>query len=392
MRRLGLSDAELRAYHRGLVTTHERRIRVAVYDLDGSVLTHLTPEILDGQVMVDATAGLDQPTRILDLSFLDPSRSVHFEPKSPGDAPLHRSRVVQVIDSRRMPELDDWVDCEVFTGIVWDFDRQGAEVSLVAHGMERQGLGQKWKPVTYAKHRKKTDVIKDILANFGESYVGGIPDLDARMPERMTITRMDSPWPRAKRLALSMDRQLFYPGAGRPVLRRLPSRPVFTFRDDRHLLSEVKIDRDPEGVFNTFVAVGAKGKGAKHRPQAVSTLPTDHPLSAQSLARNNVPLRLVKREENRQVKNAAEAKARADRMKADGSRVLVNYSFDSIPIPHLDENDLVRVVTDQGAFVIRMDKWTLPLGYDGAPAMTIGDVRRTTAVRHRHGMRWAAHG
>lgn len=385
MRRLGLSDADLRAFHRGLVDTHERRIHVIVSDLDGNILTHLTPDVLDGQVMVDTTGEADQPTRILDLLFLDPSRSVHFEPAAPGDAPLHRSRVIQVVDSRRVPELADWIDVVVFTGVVWDFDRQGAEVTLVAHGMERQALGQAWKPVTYAKHRKKTAVIKDILAATGENALAGIPDLSARMPERMTIARMDSPWPRAKRLSASMDRQLFYPGNGRPVMRRLPSRPVFTFRDDRHLLSEVKIDRDPEGVFNTFVAVGSKAKGSKHRPQAVATLPPAHPLSPQSLARSGEPLRLVKREENRQIKSDTEAKARAERMADAGSRVLVNYSFDSIPIPHLDENDLVRVVTSQGTFLIRMEKWSLPLGFEGAPPMTVGDVRRTTGRRHRTG-------
>lgn len=390
MRRLGLSDADLRTFHRGLVQTHERRIRVAVYDLDGNVLTHLTPDVLDGQVMVDATGGPDQPTRILDLSFLDPSRSIHFEPASAGDAPLHRSRVIQVIDSRRVPDLEDWIDVEVFTGIVWDFDRQGAEVTLVAHGMERQALGQAWKPATYKKHRKKTEVIKEILAAAGEPALGGIPDLAARMPERMTVARMDSPWPRAKRLAASMDRQLFYPGPGKPVLRRLPSRPVFTFRDDRHLLTEVKIDRDPEGVFNTFVAVGSKKKGGKHRPQAVATLPPSHPLNPRpvtGIGRNGKELRLVNREENRQIKSNAEARARANRMADAGARVLVNYSFDSIPIPHLDENDLVRVVTEQGTFLIRMEKWSLPLGFEGAPPMTVGDVRRTTRPRHKRGNR-----
>ena len=381
MRRLGLSDAELRAYHRGLYSTHERRIHVAVYDLDGNLLTHLTPDVLDGQVIVDTTGGPDTPTRILDLRFLDPTRSVHFEPASPGDAPLHRSRVVEVTDSRRMPELEDWVDCEVFTGIVWDFDREGAEISLVAHGMERQALGQAWTPVTYRKHRKKTEVLKDILGNAGETALGGIPDLSARLPERVTITRMDSLWPRARRLASSMDRQLFYPGLGRPIMRKVPSRPVFTFRDDRHLLSPVKIDRNPDGIHNTFVSVGAKAKGAKKRPRAVETLPPAHPLSPQSLARNGVPLRLVQREENRQVKNKAEAKARAERMREEGSRVLVTYSFDCIPVPHLDELDMVKVVTEDGTFRVRMEQWTLPLGCDGAPVMTVGDVRRTTAAR-----------
>lgn len=382
MQRLGLSDAELRIFHRTLTKTHERRIHVEVLDLDGNTLTYLTPEAVDGQVMVDTTAGPEAPTRILDLTFVDPSRSVHFEPDSPGDAPLHRKRMIKIIDARRVPELEDWIEVEVFTGVVWDFDREGAMVTLVAHGMERQALGQKWKPITYKRRTKKTDAIKDLLADAGENRLGGIPDLDARMPERMTVARMDTIWPRAKRLGTSMDRQLFYPGTGQPVLRRIPSRPVFTFTE-AHLLSDVLIDRDPDGVFNTFISVGAKAKGAKKRPMAIESLPPAHPLSAQSLARNDVPLRLVQREENRQVKNGEEARARAERMRDEGSRVLVTYQFDCLPIPHLDENDLIRVRTDEGAFRIRMEKWTLPLGWEGAPAMTVGDVRRTTKARRR---------
>ncbi len=382
MQRLGLDDDELRLYHRTLATTHERKIHVEVTDLDGTTLTYLTPDILDGQVIVDTTTGPETPTRILDMTFLDPSRAVHFEPESPGDAPLHRSRLIKITDARRVPALEDWIECEVFTGVVWDFDRQGAVVTLVAHGLERQALGNKWKPVTYHKHTKKTDALKDLLRAAGESHLGGIPDLGARMPERMTVARMDPIWPRAVRLSKSMDRQLFYPGTGRPVLRRVPSRPVFTF-NDRHLLTDVLIDRDPEGVFNTFVAVGTKAKGAKGRPTAVETLPAAHPLSPQSLARNDEPLRLVQREENRQIKNKAEAEARAKRMRDVGSQTLVSYQFDCLPVPHLDENDLVRVVTDQGTFRVRMEKWTLPLGWEGAPAMTVGYTRRTTKARRR---------
>lgn len=383
MQRLGLSDADLRTFHRALTRTHERCIHVEVLDLDGNTLTYLTPTFVDGQVMVDTTVGGDAPTRILDMQFVDPTRSVHFEPDSPGDAPLHRKRMIKVIDARRVPELGDWIEVEVFTGVVWDFDREGALVTLVAHGMERQALGQKWTPVTFKRRTKKTDAIKSLLGAAGEDRLGGIPDLDVRMPERLTIARMDTIWPRAKRLGSSMDRQLFYPGTGRPVLRRIPSRPVFTFTE-KHLLSDVLIDRDPEGVFNTFVAVGAKAKGAKKRPMAVDELPRNHPLSSYpetGIGRNGARLRLVKREENRQIKSKAEAQKRAERMRDEGSRVLVSYQFDSLPIPHLDENDLVRVVTDDGTFRVRMEKWTLPLGCEGAPVMTVGDVRRTTARR-----------
>ncbi len=370
----GLNHTEYRAWLRTLVTPgHARRILVEVLDLDGDLLSHLDAEVLDGQVTVDVSR---EPTRILEMTFLDASRSIQFEPDSPGDAPLHRKRMIRVIDARYVAELDLWVECEVFTGPIWKFDREGAVVSITGHGKELQAMGNKWKPVTYGKKVKKTYVIKDLMAETGETALA-VPDLPATMPERLTVTRMDTIWPRAKKVAASMDRQLFYDGRGVLVMRRLPSRPVFTF-DERHLLTEVSIERDPEGVFNVFETIGAKPKGSKRRVRAIEKLPAGHPLSTRSLGRNGQPHYLVKREENRQIKTLAEARARAERMRDDASKVIVNYTYDCVPIPHLDENDLVRVITDEGTLHLRMTRWSFPLGWDGAPPMSVGVIKRTT--------------
>ena len=379
----GLTHTEYRAYLRCLRSTHERRIIVEVLNLDGDLLSHITPEVLDGQVMVDVT---QDPTRILDMTFLDPTRSIQFEPDSPGDAPLHRKRMIRVTYSVRVPDLERWVDCEVFTGPIWDFDRNGAVVSIVGHGKERQAMGNKWKPVTYKKKERKTGVIKDLMAETGETALA-VPNMPATMPERLTVTRMDTIWPRVKKIARSMDRQLFYDGRGVLIMRRVPSRPVFTFAAGRDLLTDVQINRDPEGVFNIFEVVGAKPKGSKKRVRVVEKLPGQHPLSTQSLARNGEPHFLAKREENRQIKTLAEARKRAERMRDDASKVIVEYAFDSIPFPHLDENDLVRVICDEGTLQVRMARFSIPLGWEGAPPMTVGYVKRTM---RRHNRRYGA--
>lgn len=378
MDRMGLTHSELRAYHRTLVTPgHLRRILVEVLNMDGELLSRLTPDVVDGQLTVDVKR---TPTRIATLSFLDESRSVHFEPDSPGDAPLHRKRQVRIIDARYVEALGEWVECEVITGPIWDFDRTGALVTLTIDGGERKAMGAKWKPQTFGKKQPKTDVIHSLLSDAGEARLGGIPNLGATMPERLTVLRMDPIWPRCRKLAESMDRQLFYNGSGAPVLRRLPARPLFTF-DERHLLGDVTIDRNPEGVFNTFVVVGAKPKGSKRRVRAVESLPNAHPLSSAALGANGERHYLVKQEENRQIKTRAEARARAERLRDDASKVIVDYSFDTIPVPHLQENDLVKVVTDGGTLRLRMRAWTLPFGYEGAPAMSVGSVKRTTTSR-----------
>lgn len=383
MQSMGLNFDELRAYNRGIAVSHERRILVAVTNLNGRLVTSLRPfEVLDGQLVVDSTVE-DAPTHAVELKILDRTRSLQIEADTPGGAPLHRKYMLKVVDSRYIAELGRWVDCEVFTGPLWDCDRNGAEVSLVAHGLERQAMGQKWDAKTYRRKQwTRTDAIKDLLRAAGEAVLSGIPNLDAKVAERLTVSRMDMIWPPVKKLAKSMDRQIFYPGTGRPVMRRIPGKSVFTF-DARHLLSEVEIGGDPEGTFNTFVVLGTKPKGAKRRPQAVETLPAWHPSSAQSLARNSKPHRLVKQIENRQVRTDAEARRVARRHRNDAMRTTSNYAFSSLPVPHLDPEDLVTVVSGEGTLRIRMRQWTLPFGYEGAPPMTVGSVKSVMATRHR---------
>lgn len=376
MLRLGLTAAELRAYNRGLVQTHERRIEVQVMNLEGHVLRSLTPKVLDGQVVIDVT---QTPTRILTLTFLDPSRSLAFEPDSPSDAPLHRSRMVRVVDSRKVPELDDWVDCPVFTGPLWNFQRNGAEVTITAHGKERQSMGAKWTIRNFAKKSRKTTMIRTLLTLTGERWLS-IPNLRYTFPNRLTVARMDQPWAKVRRVARSMNRHLFYDGRGWARLRPYPTKPVYTFY--RALLSEPEIRRDIEGLVNIVWVVGGKPKGQKKRVQAVARLPRRHPLSPESLGRNDAPLYLPEKVTNPHIKTIAEAKRRAVRIRDDRARVTTEFSFESLPIPHLEEQDMVAVQSDDGRLLVRMRQWTIPLGPDAQP-MTVGTLRRTTRARRR---------
>ncbi|WP_109507362.1 hypothetical protein [Nocardioides speluncae] len=381
MRRLGLNAAELRLYHQTLRSTHWRRREVVITNLNGIVQRELTPRILDGQVMVDSTA---EVTRILDLRFLDPGRTLGFEPDSPSEASMHRSRAISVIDSVLVPELDAWIDCPVFYGPIWDFDRQGPVVSVVAHGWDRQALGQQWSPRTFPKKMRKTSVIRALLAGVGETRLGGVPDLPITMPNRLTIGRMDSPLPKAKNLARSMDRHLFYDGAGVPQLRGYSGRPVFTF-GDRMLLDEPLIHRSTQG-YNAWEVLGAKPKGSKIRVRGQAYLPEAHPMSRQSLARNGALHTIARREENDQIKTRAEAEKKALRLRDDQARTITEYTVDVIPVPHLDEGDMVAVDCADGRFLLRMQKWAYPLagapdGIEEGQPMTISVVRRLTRAR-----------
>lgn len=380
---LDLTHDEWRAYIRALSRTHRRRITLEVLDLDGDPITTMAPMILDGQLVVDATASDDQPTRILTISFLDPKQRIGFEPDSVTDTPLHRRRMLRVTHAIRVPEINRWVGCRIFTGPIWDFDRDGATVNIVAHGKERQSLGNIWTQLSFPAKTRKTTIIRRLLAATGETRFA-IPDAKTTSPKRFTVLRMDQPWVKARHLAKSMDRRLFYDGRGVATLRAHSNRPVFTI-GRAFQLSDVRLDRNPDGIFNIFLFTGGKPKGQKKKVQSKAwVLPKWHDLSPWQLRRNQVPQRLVRHEENDQVKTAAEANRRAKRLRDDAARTTVDCSIDTLPIPFLDEGDLVRVPTNRGVFLLRADKWTLPLGVEGAPVMTLGAIRRTTQGHRGH--------
>jgi hypothetical protein len=375
------------AWLRTIQNTHERRITVTVTDLDHRPVATLTPRYVDGEVTVDVTR---TPTRVLTMQLLDPSRSLQFEPDSPSAVPLQFSRMIRVGWSVRVPALNRWITCPVFWGRLTDFDREGALVSITAGGKEVMSMGQAGAAKKYPKKTKKTDVIRQLLRAGGETRTA-IPDLPATLPDPGVQVRvMDSRWPHAQKVASSMDRVLFYDARGVAQLRVRPSRPSFTF-NATNLASDVSIDRDPEGLRNRWIVLGPKPTGKKARVGVDIRLPAGHSMSPQSLGRalnpaqpnQREPFFLIEQVENSNIKNKAEAMAKAKRLRDDGLRTLTTYSFDALPIPHLEEHDLVRVATNEGTFLVRMRQWTLPLGLENSPTMSVGSIKRTTLARRR---------
>lgn len=369
----GLTHEDMPAYHRGMAKDHWRRIEVEVTTLNGDSVAHYVAQVQGGQVVVDSEAADDVTSRICDMTFINPSRAL-FEPESATDMPFHRRYAMHVTDCRLITELGRWVECPVFSGPMWDFDRTGAEIRLVGHGWERQAFCVKWNPETYRKGTKKTDVIKDLLAEAGFTNLGGIPDLPATLPERLTVTKKDLLWPAAVKVAESMDRHLFFNAAGKPRLRRAPDAPAFIF-DDRHLMAEPVIDRDAKGTPNVFEVLGAKPKGPQRRVRAVRELDPSNPNSKESLALHDAAYRVLVTKENRALKTYAEADAVARRMRDHAERGMTDTQVDVLPFPHFEERDLAAMRDHVGAEHIRLNRFTVPLSQEATP-LSINSIRR----------------
>ncbi len=374
-----LTWAETQALAATLKTTHQRRIDVDVLTLNERHVGSLSPLVLDGQITVDAKSDPATPSRMVDMTIVDADRVLDLEPGSITGAPLHRKFMLRVHYTVRVPEMGEWVQIPGITGPLWDFERSGAEVHLVAHGKERQALGQQWTPRPFRKKTKKTDAIRTLLRGTGERRLA-IPDLRDTLPDRFTVGPMDQPWVKAQIPAKSLDRHLFYDASGVARLRGYPTQPCLLIDEQLLAVSEPSMKRSSEGVHNTFEVLGANPKGPKKRVRGVATLPTNHASSARSLIRHDEPHYLVMREENEHLKTKRDCQRRADRLRDIHWTIANDCRFDMLPDPRLEEYDMVAVETDLGRVRVQMLQWSIPLGMDAAP-MTVGTVRRTTRAR-----------
>jgi hypothetical protein len=389
---LRLRADELRSFHAALRETGTYQVEVSLLNLDGDEVSRVTPEVLDGQVDVDADADV---TRQCSLTLYDPSHSLQLDSDSPDDGALHADRMLHVVYSVLVPALNDRVDVPVFTGPIVSFERSDDEVSIHALGKEELALNEIWRPLTLKKGMSKVEAIRTILAERTGETRFDFPEIDKpRLPHRVSLGRMVSAWKRARRIARSMNRQLYYDGRGVCRLRVRPRRPVFTFYGGAdhpkaaNITKPVHVTHDFTEIKNVVWVKGGKPKGAKRAVHAVAVAPRSHPLSPWRLGRNGEQRYLVEEIDNDAIRSSKEAKRRAEAKLEDLLTETVGVTFAAIPIPHLDPLDVVRVVTDDFTANVRLRKFSLPLTTGGE--MTVGyhervkrDAKRQHHRRHR---------
>ena len=392
MARPDLSASDYNAFVAALADPHAIRVDVAVLTLDEEELSRITPDILDGQVDVDADADV---TRSLTMTLLDPTHSLQLDSDSPDDGALYADRLIQVVYSVLVPSLADRVDVEVFTGPIVAFQRAGDEVTLEAQGKESLAMGWIWRPLHIKKGARKVDAIRTILSERGGERRFDLPDLATRLPKPIGLGRAAAAWPRARAVARSMNRQLYYDGRGTCRLRIRPRRPVFTFRADDvgrlNITGPVTVTHDFTEVRNAVWIKGGRPKGEKKAVEAFAVAPKGHPLSPIRLGRTNadgdvVPRYLVEERSNDHIRSKAEAQRRAEALLDDVLLETLGVSFTALPVPHLDPLDVVRVVTGDFTANVRIRQFSLPLAASGQ--MTVGYIERVSKpakrqIRHR---------
>lgn len=382
MMTLGLTATERSAYEKALRSSHVRRIDVDVLNLDGDVLSAISPVLLGGQVNVDLDADV---TRSASLQFLDPRHALNFDTDSPDDGALYADRMIRIRYGVHVEALGRWVWCPVFVGPVTKLSRAGDVVQVEAQGKEALVRGAIWRPLTLKKGAKVTDAIRTLMRDRGGETQFDFPDLGTRLPKARSLDRLAEIWATARSLARGLNRQLFYNGAGRLVLRSLPGSVVYTFTTGTggDVVADLNVSYELGDVKNVVEVKGQPPKGKKERVRAVATAPPSHPLSPARLGREDAPRYLVEAIEDSSIRSNKAAQERAEAILNDRLREVVEVTFDSLPIPHLDPGDLVRVKTDELSVTFRLRQFSIPLSSDGAPTMPVGYLKKTTPNRRR---------
>lgn len=379
---LGLSVAEHREYHAALRHSHAARTTVMVLDRDEKPLVDLPFLVTSGAVNVDIHQPVD---RSLELELVETDRKFKFIPDGAADFTMFADNFIRVVREIRVEELDRWVRVPVFTGPITTVSHDGSAVSIAAVGKESLALAPSvaWRPQTYPKGTLVTDVIHDVMYAQGERRFD-MPTMDVKTRKRITVGRTSQPWRVASRLALSLDRQLFYDARGKLRLRVWPqARSGFTFKDGTNatILTRPETKIDMTKVRNTVEVLGPKPDGPQKRLRWVAYAPKEHALSPWKLARNGEPRFLVESVELEHVHRMEQVRNQAERRLEELLRADLEVTFDSLPQPHLEPADFVSMNQDGETTQFKLQTFTIPLV--GSDPMSVGYLRRVSKRRNK---------
>lgn len=442
MLKLGLSHSEYDAYLEALRDSHNIGLEVTLRDGDEQPIGSLTSplrQVVDGAVQVDSTADV---SRSLELTMRDPKRRLKFVANSPASGAVYADRFVSVEYHVFVRALADHVDVPVFWGPVNSLERAGAEVTLGAQGKEALLLAPHYATEGYTlKIRERLDdALRDVAGRAGERRFD-LPDLPARLAKEYAVVAQAEPWrimagnrkvegfhstaatagggtvapatggsggggdsSSGQTTAKHADwapapglithaaghYALYYGGDGRLTARRQRKHPVLTFLEGRDLTNRPTVTYDTE-AFRNCVHVKGSGPDGKRPPFAKAILPAGNPLSPAALARNGKPRFLTEFVTADGLRTDKACRKRAEEVLARLSVEGVEPAFECLPMPHLEEDDRVRLSTDDFDFTFVLRQFTLPLTAT-EPRMQIGGHRKVRLWhrRHRTGRRGSA--
>lgn len=371
MIRLGISSAAEQALLRTLAKDHIISTTVHLLDFDHKSLGPIVGRVTGGQINYDSKA---QVSRQAQVTIIDPDRNVNadFDNGQP-----RLNRMIRVHYNVWVPGYE-WIAIPVFTGPITQTSRSDDGVlTIEAMGKQHLSVGPTEQPRTFAKGLNRVNVIRVILKELsGETRFRLPSGWPARTAKKISMGRQSSAWSHATILARSMSAQLYYDGWGYVRLRKIPVRPVFTFRDgDGGMVTSPPLETESsEELVNRAVVIGAIPKGKKKPLVGRATLPAWHRYSPQSMARGGRNKFYFERIEDDSLRTQKEVDDAAQRRIDVVQAAEMEVSFSCLPMPLLEEGDPITIDTETISTTATVTQMSLPLGHEGV--MTVGYLKR----------------
>lgn len=374
----GLSAAEKKEYEELLLKPHWVFVRIHVLDLDHNYLEDISNMILEGQVDVDTTA---EVSRTLTMSIYDRYGAMDIDANSPNQGAMFMDKMIRIHYCIAPPDRSKWFEVPLFTGAITKADGSSNFIGIEAAGKEHLMYVSVWTPKTYKQGKPKVDAMIDILKDFGETKFK-IKKSDAKLPKNVAVNNEKTPWIALNSIAQSMTRDAFYDARGVFQCRPRNNKRVYTFKQ---FTAEPQFSFSVENVINAVRVVGGKPKGAKKKITYRIRASRNHPLSPWKLGRKVdgqiVPRHYMAVLEDNSIKTKAEAKKLAKRRLDQGLLESLEASFSAPVVPHLEDNDVVGIETEDFSAKARFQKASIPLV--GSAVMTVGYNKRISPTKKK---------
>lgn len=344
----GLSPDGFRSLLEVMCTGYVRDIRVSSMDMKtGTVIGDISRMMIDGQVNISSSSDV---SRSASLSIYDPYGDIGVETTNPHEGAYYYSRMVKIHYGIRRPldPADKTVYIPIFTGPINSLSRAGKFVQIECIGKESLAKHSFWRPQAWPVGTYHWWVVQEIMKQRSGESRFMLDQIASRISSALYYPDRANVWQAAVDVASWGGYQLFYDGDGRLRLRKYPETPDFEFRDGLggSILSEPKWSYNDEEFRNAVHVVGAVLAGRGPIATA-SVLPAEHPLSPWSLGRVVdgvlVPRYYAEFIDDSDIPTYAQAQRLGDQSLARYVEQQSKVDFDILPIPLLEESDLVGI-------------------------------------------------
>lgn len=341
-----------------------------VYQLD------LTDRVMDGTITVDADA--EVASRGVDLSILDPTGFIPVGPTGSGS--IFTGDILQLDYIISDPLMADTYVMPVFTGPIDTAKRDtdgGITIQIKALGVDALDFNN-------GEHFffRKGSFIEEVMAVLLDSGLsimssrGSFPP-GARLVRDLMVDRREHRAQVLKKVSIAFGMNVRFTPQGEAEFYRFEQNIVHTF-DYTNLTKVPTINYDLQNTVNAVQAIGPAVPG-RLPIQAYAYAPSNHPLSAQSLGRGGAPRYLWESFQDDVWTVQDWAQQWVDYRLRVGLASGIEAQFEGLPMPLLQENDMVNVNTPDHVLDFLMKKWTIPLtaGTDAAYGNFMGPSVRT---------------